>query len=310
VAYPLFFCDFYFGGRTMKNLCVASVLVLLFSGIVFAEWSEPILHDELNGSSGAIAERPWVSSDGLDMYYIKNYKLQHANRPTVSSVFSPTGSIDELYDGEPLTYICLNEDQTRLYYSENVNSTVKSVIRQASRASSTDPWVDDISFYGIHNNGRYDSHPTLMPDELTMFFHNKDIGIYQATRSSIDEEFANKVLLTEFDSFQGLGSPSISPDGLTIYFHAIADGSTTHDIFWATRGSLSDPFGNFESININTDLFDAHPFISPDGQNLYFSSDRGAEGSGIWVSTVVPEPTTLLVLGMGATVLRTKRRNR
>jgi outer membrane protein OmpA-like peptidoglycan-associated protein len=84
------------------------------------------------------------------------------------------------------------------------------------------------------------------------------------------------------------GAPYITPDGGTIYFtqNGTEDGVGAEDIYVATI----DPKGNWINIqnlgeNVNTRYFDSQPFLSPDGQELVFSSNRpgGEGGTDIWM---------------------------
>ena len=84
------------------------------------------------------------------------------------------------------------------------------------------------------------------------------------------------------------GSPYLTPDGNTIYFvqRGTEDGIGQEDIYVATI----DAKGNWQNVqnlgeNVNTKYFDSHPYLSDDGQELYFSSNRpgGQGGTDIWM---------------------------
>ncbi len=88
--------------------------------------------------------------------------------------------------------------------------------------------------------------------------------------------------------------PAISPDGLSLYFHSDRpgkiDGSVagTSDL-WAThRDTPNSPWGTPVNLGptLNSIYNDTAPTFSPDGQDLYFGSERpgGCGGSDIWVS--------------------------
>jgi Tol biopolymer transport system component len=78
--------------------------------------------------------------------------------------------------------------------------------------------------------------------------------------------------------------PSISADGLTIYFWSDRDGGEGDwDIWMSTRPTVADSWG--PPINpgppINSPAADCTPHISADGLALYFNSDRdGGYGHG------------------------------
>jgi len=83
------------------------------------------------------------------------------------------------------------------------------------------------------------------------------------------------------------GSPSIAPDGQTIYFAAQRpDSYGSMDIYVAdlrgTRWSNPRNLGP----NVNTEYWESQPSIASDGRTLYFVSDRpgGYGGTDIWVT--------------------------
>ena len=83
--------------------------------------------------------------------------------------------------------------------------------------------------------------------------------------------------------------PSISADGLTLYFNSNrSGGSGTFDIWMTARPTTSDPWG--EPVNLGATVngpdWDQAPCISPDGLTLYFTSTRsGGWDWDLWVTT-------------------------
>ena len=85
--------------------------------------------------------------------------------------------------------------------------------------------------------------------------------------------------------------PSITADGLVLYFSATVDGVVS--IYEATRVSpASAAFGSVEPVSeLQTTGRDGTPFISRDGQRLYFYSNRqDAADLDLWLA--VREPDT------------------
>jgi hypothetical protein len=86
------------------------------------------------------------------------------------------------------------------------------------------------------------------------------------------------------------GEPSMSADGLSLYFCSIRPaGYGSGDIYVTTRATVSDPWE--EPVNlgpaVNSSSWDGEPSISSDGLSLYFGSQRpgGCGGADIWVTT-------------------------
>lgn len=84
--------------------------------------------------------------------------------------------------------------------------------------------------------------------------------------------------------------PSITPDGLTIYFDSDRPGTLGGpDLYYATRRVPIGPFGPAVHLqDLSSPGFDARPFISADAKMLTFSSGRPGSTSpapDMWFST-------------------------
>lgn len=92
-----------------------------------------------------------------------------------------------------------------------------------------------------------------------------------------DNNWANPTVFTVNqvnDEVYSAGQPTVSPDGKTIYFSAnLPNGKGGYDIYFCTRtnGGWSSP----QNLNgaVNTQGDEMTPFMSNDGQTLYFSSN-------------------------------------
>lgn len=133
----------------------------------------------------------------------------------------------------------------------------------------------------------------IAPDGKTMYFTicNKSDGfgscdLYYAKRQgdlwSRPINMGNIVNSATWDS-----QPSISPDGNTLYFASARSGSVGNMDIWKTvwsDGSWQAP-ENLGPV-INTKKGELSPFIHPDGQTLYFTSNGhiGMGGSDLYFS--------------------------
>jgi len=84
--------------------------------------------------------------------------------------------------------------------------------------------------------------------------------------------------------------PTISADGLSLFFHSRrAGGSGAADLWVTERPAVSAPWGIPENLGglVNSSAEDLAPSISSDGLSLFFHSNRsGGRGSlDLWVST-------------------------
>jgi len=117
--------------------------------------------------------------------------------------------------------------------------------------------------------------------QILIFGAPQDLGLGSGGYSSV--------------SADELGWPSISPDGLTLYFSDFFDGPDrpgglgNHDLWFSTRASRNDPWGAPVNMGapFNNSGYEISPTISHDGLTFIFASGR-AVGSGnydLWMCT-------------------------
>jgi hypothetical protein len=164
-----------------------------------------------------------------------------------------------------------------------------------TRATTDDPWGTPVSLGPKVNRSPWvwDSCPSISADGLSLFFVSERFGgeggldIWVTTRPTKDESWAEPVNLgPTVNSSSGDFSPSISADGLSLYF---ASGSG--DLWVTTRATVSEPWA--EPVNlgptVNSSSDEYCPSISADGLSLFFSSRRsGGYGGGwgdLWITT-------------------------
>jgi hypothetical protein len=121
--------------------------------------------------------------------------------------------------------------------------------------------------------------------------------IYVATRTSTDDEFSAPMNFNDYCSCAinteyRENYPYMPEDGLTLYWNSLdrPGGPGHYDIWYATRASIDDPFGEAAPMNsINTPYGDSVPRLSKDQLTMFFVSTRpGGERDGvqdIWVAT-------------------------
>jgi tetratricopeptide (TPR) repeat protein/Tol biopolymer transport system component len=156
------------------------------------------------------------------------------------------------------------------------------------------------------NSPYMDGAPSTPDDGLSLFFSvfRSDtpgyIDIWITTRASVSDDWGPAHRLgSAVNSPAEEGWPSISADGLSLYFsdgfsrkrfrpHGHGEGD-----IWVTRRTASDPWGSPENLGspVNTAHSDICPFIQGNGCTLLFSSDRPG-GSGTWDLWMATRGTT------------------
>jgi hypothetical protein len=285
-------------------ICASVILVGILAVPVFAvNWTTPV-PVESGINTGAVEWTPYLSYDGKSLYFSRQdgsvYNIYEAKRSqpsgnftSVSRALSSSGHVLEPW---------ISPDNLRMYYHQESGSWQ---VKMSQRTSINDAWPQGTVISGLPSNI---CSPTLSEDELTIIYNNPNIGgwdIYIATRPSRDSAFSNSRSLSELNTASIESSPSLSPDGLSLYF--FSDRNGLGRIFEATRQSLYDPFG--APVLISDIPYGAHcPSIniSSDGKALYFGMGATPD---IYVSYYIPEPASIALLGLGVFILRRKSKN-
>jgi len=191
----------------------------------------------------------------------------------------------------------LSQDGRTIYFaSERLGGPANVDIYRASRNS---PY----GTFGVPTNATDLNSPkdelgtSLRGDGLEIFFTSGRNGvrgdhIWRATRSSPTALFSPAVPVNELigpTPSQVNYSPSITADGLLLYFwSARPGGQGGNDIWMATRPSVSAPFGQPRNVTeLNRAGPDQDPRISADGLRIFWQSDRagGVGREDIWTAS-------------------------
>lgn len=125
--------------------------------------------------------------------------------------------------------------------------------------------------------------PRLTTDELELYFSGNLVGgpdgnIYKAQRSTTSEPFGAPIALTQVNTAANEFDPSVSNDGLMLFFGSERVSGEGRHLYVSTRTSRVGDFGApSEVANVNSATVtgsDGHPFVTTDGQELWFSSTR------------------------------------
>lgn len=119
---------------------------------------------------------------------------------------------------------------------------------------------------------------SLSANYLNAYFavYYTDAGVlydlYTATRSDLQSPFLNISNLTVLNSAADDTEPSVTGDGLTIFFESSRSGN--FDLYSASRGSAASAFTTapIALTALNTAVSEADPFVREDGQVLYYRS--------------------------------------
>jgi len=241
-----------------KILLVVLVLVLgLTTGVVNADFTfgEPTKVPNVNTSYEELNAS--ISADGLSLYFISNRPGGVGGR----DIWVTTRQTTDEDWGEPV----------------NLGPTINTPAGE---------WWVSISY-----------------DGLSLFFDTRQSGtssaiddLWMATRETTDDDWANPANLgPTVNSSADDYTPSISSDGLTLYFTSgrAQGGYGLYDLWATTRATIHDSWGTPENLGptVNTSAYELDPCISADGRILFFTigmnncgSRCGHGGTEIWMT--------------------------
>ena len=142
----------------------------------------------------------------------------------------------------------------------------------------------------------------ISADELSIYFDSNRSGgyggadLWVATRATKNDDWSEPDNLgSVVNSWAQDNSPSISADGLSLYFSSNRPGAvggsgwSAMDLWVATRETTADDWGTPVNLGstVNSSHADYMSYISVDGLSLYFSSERpgGLGNRDLWIST-------------------------
>jgi Tol biopolymer transport system component len=140
------------------------------------------------------------------------------------------------------------------------------------------------------NTGAEELDPELSADGLHLYLtEGNPRRIAISVRSNTNGNFGSPQDVAGLFSDAGDADPSVSPDELVIVFSSRRNGSSTDELWYATRASKTAAFGTPALVPaINSGGNDeADPALSPDGCRLYFASDRGGNFE-LFVAEMIP----------------------
>ena len=202
----------------------------------------------------------------------------------------------------------LSRDGLELYFSSNRPGGYGGYDLWVSmRESTTDKWGPPTNLESPANSPYDECGPCLSADGLTLYFSDGHLpydnprpmpgilggngNMWKLTRQTRDDPWSAAVNITPEVNSKHANFPSISADGLSLYFQSHRSGTVGGcDLMVATRVSASEPFADPVFLRaINSGSGEFFPYISADSLMLFFSSARPSVGGGtgpyrLWVT--------------------------
>lgn len=246
-----------------------------------------------------------ISADGLTIYFDSNRPfpgkgngdIWYATRQDVHLPFGTPQNLTAINSSAEDTNPSISADNLTIYFTRsNVPGNPVAVeIMVATRPDAASPFGIPQVVTEVNIPDGDDYAPSISSDGLALYFTSfKPIvsdDIYVATRMNPIDPFGTPVPVPGVNTIYSDAHPSISADGLRLYFQSDRDHPNTNDfdIFVAERPDLASPFNAPIRLSdiVNTPGGESQPSISFDDAFLYFTANRiGGQGSNdLWVTT-------------------------
>lgn len=300
----------------------------------YGPWSAPInIGPPVNTASPEC--EPFMTKDGLSLYFTvledSLGKYQHiwvTKRSSITDPWEPPEKLSSAINGgdsENQPFVTI--DGHWMYFSSQRSTPDANgvapfgrkdiyVSHRLNKREDFGPsgWQEAVNLGSAINSAFGERAPVIFEDDSTgitaLYFDSNRPGlggsdIYASTLQP-DGTFGAPSLVAELSSAFNDEQPTISRDGLEMYFISDrpgstigADGNRSRDIWVSTRASTRDSWGapeNLDAVNaklggppVNSEFYDGRPSLSFDGETLYFySSFRPGNQSvyyDIWMTT-------------------------
>ncbi len=255
-----------------------------------------------------------ISADGLELYFRRdtpgwNWNIWVAKR---QSVFHPWEEPKDLGPPVNVPYHTegpsISADGLELYFSSSRPGALGWTgvdtdydIWVSKRETKQSPWQEPVNLGAHVNSAFWEVVPSISADGLELYFEidapGKSADILVSKRETKNSPWQEPVSLDSIVNKRGYdGHPSISKDGLCLYFSSSNPSKQygSRDIFVSTRPTINSPWQ--EPVNlgpmINSPNTESGPNISFDNSTLYFDVfpkyGGGYHGSEIWQASITP----------------------
>ena len=243
--------------------------------------------------------------------YIETSKMDSALNHLTLATQADTTIKNEAYflTGKAYQYIGDIDKAVDYYYryksklspKQNERDYVNILLQQCllAKEQMANPVNVKITNLGTNINTKYvDACPSITADGKTLIFTSRRPENTGGKIDPYSEDYYDDIYISTYDektkdwsTAANLGAPinteahdanmSISPDGNTIFIYKnVMDVTKSGDVYYSTRkptGDWSEP-RSLEGKYVNSSYFESSACITPDGNTIFFVSERANEG--------------------------------
>jgi serine/threonine protein kinase/Tol biopolymer transport system component/tetratricopeptide (TPR) repeat protein len=260
-------------------------------------------------NSPYVDRMPVITGDGLSLFFSStrpgghgDYDLWEASRATTDAPWGKPLNLGSTINSSDIErFPGLSMDGLSLFFASNRTGGFGDLdIWMAVRPTTDSLWSSPVNMGGTINSSASEGSMCLSHDGQSFYFTSDRPGgvgtadIYVSTRVSTGEPWGEPANLGSPINTSTLdGHPTLSRDGLLLFFNSFRTGGFRRGDIWVTgRVSKNDDWSTPVNLgpSLNTCMNEYRPSLSTDGSTIYFSSDRsgGAGGSDIWQVNMPP----------------------
>jgi hypothetical protein len=248
-------------------------------------------------SSPNLDDDPALSDDLLEIFWTSSRAGSSSCDIWTSVRADPTApwpaptNVAELNSGLCDSGASLSHDGKTLYLASTRLDPMNALadVFVATRSGRGSPWSTPVLVEELMSPAQ-DGSPSLTVDErVGIMFSTRISGddLFEVRRASAGAVWGTPIERADINTSSRDRSPSVSTDGLTIWFISDRPGGLgLNDIYEATRPALDSPFGPAVNLReLNTPDSEDDPWVSPDGRTIFWAGKSAAGDSEIFMAT-------------------------
>ncbi|MDP9152604.1 MAG: hypothetical protein M3O36_21990, partial [Myxococcota bacterium] len=239
-------------------------------------------------SVGSDDEKPTLTSDRLELYFLStrpggpgNGDVWYSKRSAVTDPWGAPVLVAEVSSPAHERSPAVSADGGVLWFaSDRTGGQGGLDIWVSARASRSTAWSPPVLVAELNSPGDEIPRPPgqgglVMP----LAYRATPTDLYQlefASRSTLGGTWSAPSRIPSVDTANIDVDGFLTDDGLLLYFSSDRTTALDQDLFVASRGALGSPFAVFTPLfGLNTPAADRDPWVSAEGNEIYFASNRG-----------------------------------
>lgn len=249
--------------------------------------------------------RPFITSDDDQLFFTSNrpagstngFDIWMSTRDTETAAWGTPVNLGPVINtgGNDLAPF-LSRDGKLLYFARSGEcGNVDLWVARRNNKHDDTGWDDALHLGCELNSAAQDADPSYIADESgdggTLHFLSNRVAansfdIYASRRDTKQQPFGAATPVTELNSPAEEFKIVIRDDGLEAFIGSAREGSSSLDIWVATRADRNEPWGAPVNLGpiVNSTARDAPGSLSADGTTLYFQTQRDGGPADVWVT--------------------------